>query len=73
MPRTTKTPCRASRRPQTTINFELLNLESDVVKTAGWVAHAWRTERRDSVRMSMLLQELNRNVVALEEARSAQR
>jgi hypothetical protein len=80
MPKSRSTPCRAIReprnttqKPQPTVNFELLNLEADVVKTAEWVAHAWRTERRDSVRMSMLLQELNRTVEAVEQARSVQR
>ena len=71
MQKTTRTRCRTTQRPQTTINFELLNLERDVVTTAGWVAQAWRTERRDSVRMAMLLQELNRTVEAVEQARGS--
>jgi hypothetical protein len=69
MPTTTKTRCRATQPSQTTINFELLKLERDVVVSAEWVASAWRTEGRDCIRMAMLLQELNRSVMAMVEKR----
>jgi hypothetical protein len=73
MPRPPKTPCRAAGRPQAAVNFALLKLENDVVLIAEWVAHAWRTERRDSLRMAMLLQELNRAVLELHAARDTPR
>jgi hypothetical protein len=71
MQKARRTPCRATQAPQKAINFELLNLEADVVKTAEWVVSAWRNDASYNIRLSMLLQELDRTVRLVEAARKA--